>query len=349
MHTPTAPYAARPNIDHPEQLDPPTTSNDLQAQATTMQAIIQDTYGSPDVLKLQEVDKPEPLAGEVLLRVHASSVNTADWIALTGRPYAARLAFGLVRPKHRIPGIAVAGEVAALGTNVTQFKPGDEVFGEVQSAYAEYVCVPEDRIGPKPTNLTFEEAAAVPLAGITALQGLRDKGRVQPGHQVLINGASGGVGTFAVQIAKALGAEVTGVCSTRNVDTARSLGADHVIDYTREDFTKSRTRFDAILDLAGSRPLADCRRLLTPGGVYVASVGRLGWVAKVAFASLFARQHIVSLTARQTQQDLAVLKEMIESGKVKPVIDRRYTLAEVPDALRYQGQGHAQGKIVITM
>ena len=206
-------------------------SNTAAQATTTMRAIVQDKYGSPDILELQEVDKPEALDDEVLVKVHAAAVNTADWIALTGRPYAARLAFGLFRPKLRIPGIAMAGRVAAVGKNVTQFKPGDDVFGEVHSAYAEYVCVAADRIGTKPTNLTFEQAAAVPLAGITALQGLRDKGRVQPGHQVLINGASGGVGAFAVQIAKALGAEVTAVCSTRNVDIARSLGADHVIDH----------------------------------------------------------------------------------------------------------------------
>src|SRR6266581_1138687 len=321
------------------------------AQPTTMKAIVQDKYGSPDILELQEVDKPEALDDEVLVKVHAAAVNTADWIALTGRPHAARLAFGLFRPKLRIPGIAMAGRVAGVGRNVTQFKPGDDVFGEVHSAYAEYVCVAADRIGTKPTNLTFEQAAVVPLAGITALQALRDKGRVQPGHQVLINGASGGVGTFAVQIAKALGAEVTAVCSTRNVDIARSLGADHVIDYTQEDFTQSGTRFDAILDLAGSRPLSDCVKLLVPTGVYVSSVGRLGWVLKVAVASVSARRRgkIVSLTAHQTQQDLAVLKEMLESGKVEPAIDRQYILAEVPEALQYLGQGHAQGRIVITV
>src|SRR5207237_4700238 len=295
----------------------------------------------PHVLKLREIDKPQPLDGEVLVRVHAAAVNKADWIALTGRPYAARLAFGFFLPKLRIPGIAMAGRVAAVGKSVTQFNAGDEVFGEVHCAYAAFVCVAADRIGSKPTNLTFEQAAAVPLAAITALQGLRDKGRVQPGHQVLINGASGGVGTFAVQIAKALGAEVTAVCSTRNVDIARSLGADHVIDYTQEDFTHSRTRFNTILDLAGSRPLSDCVRLLTPDGVYVSSVGRLGWVLKVATASLSARGRgkIVSLTGYQSQKDLAVLKELLESGKVKPVIDRQYTLAEAPEALRYQGQG----------
>src|SRR5437588_1653457 len=209
----------------------PLATTATAAQATMMKAIVQDKYGSPDVLNLCEVDRPEPLDDEVLVRVHAAAVNTADWIALTGRPYAARLAFGFLRPKLRIPGIAMAGRVAGVGRNVTQFKPGDDVFGEVHSAYAEYVCVAADRIGSKPTNLTFEQAAAVPLAAITALQGLRDKGRVQPGHQVLINGAAGGVGTFAVQIAKALGAEVTAVCSTRNADIARSLGADHVIDH----------------------------------------------------------------------------------------------------------------------
>ena len=218
----------------------------------------------------------------------------------------------------------------------------------VHSAYAEYVCVAADRIGTKPTNLTFEQVAAVPLAGITALQGLRDKGRVQPGHKVLINGASGGVGTFVVQIAKALGAEVTAVCSTRNVDIARSLGADHVIDYTHEDFTQSKTRFDTILDLAGSCPLSDCVRLLATNGVYV--LGRaigLGAQGRRGFSIRAGK--IVSLTGRQTQQDLAVLKEMLESGKVKPVIDRQYALAETPEALRYQGQGHAQGRIVITV
>src|SRR6266702_3116242 len=226
---------------------PPSTTV-MGAQATTMKAIVQDKYGSPDVLNLRDVDKPEPLDDEVLVRVDAAAVNTADWIALTGRPYAARRAFGLFRPKRQIPGIAMAGRVAGVGRNVTQFKPGDEVFGEVHRAYAEYVCVAADRIGSKPSNLTFEQAAAVPLAGITALQGLRDKGTVQPGHQVLINGASGGVGTFAVQIAKGLGAEVTAVCSTRNVEIACSLGADHVIDYTHEHFTQSKTRFDAMLD-----------------------------------------------------------------------------------------------------
>src|ERR1700716_1944239 len=238
-------------------------------QATTMKAIVQDKYGSPDVLKLREIDKPQPLDGEVLVRVHAAAVNKADWIALTGRPYAARLAFGFFRPKLRIPGIAMAGRVAAVGKTVTQFNAGDEVFGEVHSAYAEYVCVAADRIGPKPTNLTFEQAAAVPLAAITALQGLRDKARVQPGHRVLINGASGGVGTFAVQIAKALGADVTAVCSTRNVELVRSIGADRVVDYTKEDFSRSGQRYDLILMINGDRSIGDCRRVLSRDGTLV--------------------------------------------------------------------------------
>src|SRR5947209_5239260 len=234
-----------------------------------MRAIVQDKYGSPEVLNLREVDMPELLDDEVLVRIHAAGVNTADWIALTGRPYAARAAFGLFRPKRRIPGIAMAGRLARVGRNVTRFKPGDEVFGEVHSAYAEYVSVAADRIGTKPTNLTFEQAAAVPLAGITALQALRDKGRVQPGRQVLINGASGGVGTFAVQIAKVLGAEVTAVCSTRNVDIARSLGADHVIDYTKDDFARANVQYDLVLDIAGCRPWRSFKRVLKRDGVHL--------------------------------------------------------------------------------
>src|SRR5438270_5581607 len=269
--------------------------------ATTMKAIVQDKYGSPHVLKLREIDKPQPLDGEVLVRVHAAAVNKADWIALTGRPYAARLAFGFFRPKLRIPGIAMAGRVAAVGKSVTQFNVGDEVFGEVHSAYAEYVCVAADRIGPKPTNLTFEQAAAVPLAAITALQGLRDKARVQPGHKVLINGASGGVGTFAVQIAKALGAEVTAVCSTRNVELVRSLGADRVVDYTREDFTRSGRRYDVLLDVAGSKSWSQCRRVLNPRATLVivgapkggGLMGPLGHIAKVRLAAFRGSQRAV--------------------------------------------------------
>src|SRR6266699_1723308 len=318
-----------------------------------MKAVVYTNYGSPDVLEIRDIKKPVPNDDQVLIKVRAASLNPLDWHFMEGTPYIMRaLGAGLRKPKDPRLGVDLAGEVEAVGKNVTQFKPGDEVFGTGHgAAFAEYVCAGKTKLVLKPANLTFEQAAAVPVAGLTALQGLRDKGKVQPGQKVLINGASGGVGTFAVQIAKSFGAEVTGVCSTRNIDIARSLGADHVIDYTREDFTQSRTRFDTILDLAGSRPLSDCVRLLAPDGLYVSSVGRLGWVLKVAVASLSARGRgkIVSLTAHQTQQDLAVLKEMLESGKVKPVIDRQYTLAEVPEALQYLGQGHAQGRIVITV
>jgi NADPH:quinone reductase-like Zn-dependent oxidoreductase len=317
-------------------------------------ARVQHKYGSPDVLKLQEVDKPEPRDGEVLLRVHASSVNQGDWIALTGRPYAARVAFGLFRPKRRIPGMAVAGRVEAVGRNVTQFEPGDDVFGEVPSAYAEYVCVPQERIWRKPTNLTFEQAAAVPVAGMAALQGLRDKGRVGPGRRVLINGASGGVGTFAVQIAKALGADVTGVCSGRNAQLVRSIGADRVIDYTREDFTHRPERYDLILDNVGNHSLLECRRVLNPGGIYVMVGGQPGrWIDPIprglsAFLlSRFVSQEMSMMLAELNGKDLATLADLAQAGKVNPVIDRRYPLREVPAALSYLEAGHARGKVVI--
>jgi NADPH:quinone reductase-like Zn-dependent oxidoreductase len=259
--------------------------------------------------------------------------------------------YGVRRPRTRVRGREVAGRVEAVGRGVTTLRVGDELFGIGEGSFAEYVCARADRLAPTPKNLTFEQAAALPVSALTALQALRDHGKARSGQKVLVIGASGGVGTFAVQIAKALGADVTAVCSTRNVDIARSLGADHVIDYTQENFTQSGTRFDAILDLAGSRPLSDCVKLLVPTGAYVSSVGRLGWVLKVAVASLSARGRgkIVLLTAHQTQQDLAVLKEMLESGKIKPAIDRLYTLAEVPEALQYLGQGHAQGRIVVTV
>ncbi len=322
-----------------------------------MKAIVYHKYGSPDVLELQEVDKPVVKDDEVLVRVHAASVNPADCALLTGTPYIVRImGFGLLKPKNSVPGLDVAGRVEAVGRNVTQFQPGDEVFGQNSMAYAEYVCVPEDGIVLKPANLTFEQAAAVPLAAITALQGLRDKGQIQPGQRVLINGASGGVGTFAVQIAKSFGAEVTGVCSTRNVDMVRSIGADQVIDYTQEDFTQSGQRYDLMLDLVGNRSLSDCRRVLNPKGVYVSIgaqagdwIGPLTHVSKVLLSSLVGSQKMVPLLAEQTKSDLVVLQELLEAGKVTPVIDRRYTLREVPEALRYQGEGHAQGKTVITV
>jgi NADPH:quinone reductase-like Zn-dependent oxidoreductase len=322
-----------------------------------MKAIVCDQYGTPEVLQLREVDKPVVKNNDILVRVRAASVNPADWHFLTGTPYVMRIATGLSKPKSNILGLDVAGQVDEVGRDVTRFRPGDEVFGSHGSAYAEYVCVPEDRIALKPANLTFEQAAAVPVAGVTALQGLRDKGQVRLGQKVLIIGASGGVGTFAVQLAKAFGADVTGVCSTRNVDMVRSLGADHVIDYTQEDFTRSGQRYDLIVQVAGTLPPSDCRRALTPKGTLVLCsgdgggswLGPIGRIAGAVVRSSFASQKVVMWIAESTHKDLVVLKELIEAGKVTPVIDRRYRLAEVPEALRYQGEGHAQGKTVITV
>jgi NADPH:quinone reductase-like Zn-dependent oxidoreductase len=322
-----------------------------------MKAIAYDRYGPPDVLELRDVDQPAAKDDEVLVRVHAASVNPADWHLITGTPYIARLAAGLRKPKVQIPGIDVAGRVEAVGGNVTQFRPGDEVFGAHSSTFAEHVGVPEDETALKPANLTFEQAAAVPVAGVTALQGLRDKGRLQPGQKVLIIGASGGVGTFAVQLAKSFGADVTGVCSTRNVDLVRSIGADQVIDYTQEDFIRSGQRYDVVFQVAGTRSPSDLRRALTSKGTLVLCSGEgggrlLGPVGRIIGAlvrSRFGSQKTVMWIAKVTRKDLVELKELIEAGKVTPVIDRRYTLAEVPEALRYQGEGHTQGKTVITM
>ncbi len=313
-----------------------------------MKAIVQDTYGSPELLRLADIDKPVVGDDEVLVRVVASSVNRADWITVMGKPLLGRLWTGLLKPTDRTPGKDIAGRVEAVGKDVTLFQPGDEVFGQHLRAWAEYACVPEDRLALKPANLTFEQAAAVPLAGITALQGLRDKGRIRPGHQVLINGASGAVGTFAVQIAKALGAEVTGVCSTRNVDLLRSIGADHVIDYSRDDFARAGRSHDSIFDLAGSRSLTDYRRVLKPGGVYVSSTGGALHVLKALVASLFWKD-VVVFHAWPTRKDLLVLKALIEAGKVCPVIEKRYELGEVPSALRQHGEGRARGKSVIAL
>ena len=333
-----------------------------------MKAIVRNTYGSPDVLELQEVEKPDLADDGVLVRVRAASVNRGDWYSLTGTPYVARMQLGLLKPKSNRLGVDFAGTVEAVGRDVTQFRPGDEVFGGRSSgAFAEYVCVraaaPLRRslqsfiVAPKPANLAFEEAAAVPVAALTALQGLRDKGQIQLGQQVLINGASGGVGTFAVQIAKALGAEVTAVCSTRNVELVRSLGADHVIDYTREDFTRSDQRYDLMLDVAGSRSWSECRRILNPQATLVivgapkgnAVIGPLSHIVKVRLAALRSSQKVVFFVAKFNKPDMEVLRELLEVGKVRPVIDRRYELSEIADALRYMGEGHAQGKIVITV
>jgi NADPH:quinone reductase-like Zn-dependent oxidoreductase len=321
-----------------------------------MRAAVRDRYGSPDVVELQEVEKPDLTDDGVLVRVRAASINPADWYTLTGTPLVARAQMGLRKPKSNRLGVDFAGTVEAVGREITQFRPGDEVFGGRSGAFAEYVCV-AGAVAPKPANLTFEQAAAVPVAALTALQGLRDKGQIEPGQKVLINGASGGVGTFAVQIAKALGAEVTGVCSTRNVDLVRSLGADHVIDYTHEDFTRSDERYDLMLDIAGSRSWSECRRVLNPQAILVLIgapkatrlIGPLGHIVKVSLAALRSSQKAVFLIAKFNKPDMMVLQELLEAGKVTPVIDRQYELSEVPEAFRYLGEGHAKGKVIITV
>ena len=323
-----------------------------------MKAIVQDKYGSPDVLQLKDIDKPAVGDKDVLVRVHAAGVDRGVWHLMTGLPYLLRLAGGgLRRPKVRVGGKDVAGRVEAVGANVTQFQPGDEVFGICHGSFAEYARANADKLAPKPANLTFEQAAAVPDSGSTALRGLRDAGKLKPGQHVLVIGAGGGVGTFAVQIAKALGAEVTGVCSTTKVDMVRSLGADHVIDYTRDDFTGSGQRYDLILDIAGNRPLSHLRRVLTRRGTLVIIGGEGGdrWIGGVdrqlraLVRSPFVRQNFRSPIVIPREQDLLALKELVEAGQVTPVIDRTYPLSEVPDAIRYLEAGHARGKVVITV
>ena len=320
-----------------------------------MKSIVRDTYGSPDVLELEEIDKPPVGDDEVLVRVHASSVNPVDWHIMRGSPFALRLAgYGLRRPKNRGLGTDVAGVVDAVGKNVTRLRAGDEVFGWCRSAYSEYACGPQDHFAPKPANLTSEQAAAVPVAATTALQGLRDLGRLRPGQTVLVIGASGGVGTFAVQIAKTLGAEVTGVCSTRNVEMVRSIGADHVIDYTREDFIRGEQRYDLIFQLAGTRSPLECRRALTPKGTLVLSSGEgrlsgMGRIATAMVSSPFVSQRLVTWVASLKNADLAALTGLIEAGKVTPVIDRTYPLGETAGAMRYCEDGHTRGKVVITV
>jgi NADPH:quinone reductase-like Zn-dependent oxidoreductase len=326
-----------------------------------MKAIVQDRYGSPDVLELKDIHKPQPADDEVLVGVHAASVNPADWHLLRGEPYIARLQLGLGKPKHTVLGCDVAGHIEAVGKDVTMLQPADEVFGSPFmhgfGAFAECVCVSEDLLAPKPATLSFEQAAAVPLAASTALQGLRDHGRIEPGHKVLIIGASGGVGTFAVQIAKSFDAEVSGVCSTRNVQMVRSLGADHVIDYTQQDFTQSGQKYDLIFQLAGTRSPSECRRALSTKGTLLLSSGEsdgrwIGPVARIIKAlmlSPFVSQKMVSFTVKPNKEDLRFLKRLIEAGKLRPVIDRTYPLAEVPEAIRYLEEGHAQGKVLITV
>jgi NADPH:quinone reductase-like Zn-dependent oxidoreductase len=326
-----------------------------------MKAIVYQDFGSPDILRCEQIDKPIPGDNEVLIKVRAASVNPLDWHFLEGTPYLARLvSFGLIEPRVTRLGVDYAGTVVSVGKNVTKLEPGDEVFGARTGAFAEYVCVGADRaIAQKPPGLSFEEAASSPVAGITALQALRDKGKVRAGQEVLINGASGGVGTFAVQIAKSFGANVTGVCSTRNVDMVRSLGADDVIDYTKDDFTRSGRRFDLILDNVANRSLLDMRRVLKPNGVYVLIgggglnegrwVGPFPRLIKTIALSPFVSQEMGMLLADLNEDDLAVLGELMRTGAVKPVIDRRYALGEVSEAIRYLEQGHARGKVVVTM
>jgi NADPH:quinone reductase-like Zn-dependent oxidoreductase len=321
-----------------------------------MKAIVHHRYGSPDVLELIEVEKPIPQEDEVLVQVCATSVNIAEWYAMTGL-FIARLGAGLLKPRDIRLGADFAGVVEAVGKNVKRFRPGDEVFGGKLGAFAEYIVVREERgIALKPANVTFEQAAAVPTAGITALQGLRDYGQIQPGQKVLINGASGGVGSFAVPIAKAFGAEVTAVCSTRNVEMNRSVGADHVIDYTREDFTRSEQRYDLLFDIAGGRSWSEYKRILKPdatfvivGGPRTPLIGPLSHVIKIRVGSMRASQKVVFFVAKFHAEDFTVLAELLESGKLKPFVERTDPLRETAEAMRYLGTGHAQGKIVITI
>jgi NADPH:quinone reductase-like Zn-dependent oxidoreductase len=317
----------------------------------SMKAIVINAYGSPDVIEVKEVARPAIKDNEVLVRVHAASLNAGDVFAVRGSPWLIRLMMGLNKPNNYILGLDIAGRVEAVGSRVTRFKPGDEVFGADHGTLAEYARVAEDKLALKPTNLNFEQAATIPTAAVTALLGLRDAGKLQPGQKVLINGASGGVGTFAVQIAKAFGAEVTGVCSSRNAELVRSIGVDHVVDYTCEDFTHNGQRYDLILDNVASRSFADLRRALTPQGKIVPNSGHagMGYVFKAFALSLVMRQHGSMYFAVPNSQTLATLKELIETGKVTPVIDRTYPLSETSAAFWYLEKEHARGKVVITV
>ena len=319
-----------------------------------MKAIVYEKYGPPDVLQLKEVEKPYPKDNEVLIKVQAASINDWDWGLLQGTPFANRLQFGLLKPQKQILGSDIAGRVEAVGKNVKQFQPGDKVFGDIcgcWGGFAEFVCARDNALTLKPASMTFEEAAAVPQAALLALQGLRDKGQIQPGQKVLINGAGGGAGTFAVQVAKSFGAEVTGVDSTRKLDMMRSIGADQVIDYTQEDFTKNGQRYDLILDFAAYHSIFDYKRALSPKGIYVI----VGGSSARFFQTVFLGP-LISMTGKKMgillhkpNKDLAYMIELFEAGKVKPIIDRRYPLSEVAEAFRYFGAGHARGKVVITV
>ena len=321
-----------------------------------MKAIVYERYGSPDVLELKEVEKPVPKDNEILIKVYAASVNDWDWGLLRGKPFVNRLLFGLLKPKIKILGVDIAGQVEAVGRNVKKFQPGDEVFGDISGCgwggFAEYVCALENALSLKPASITFEEAAAVPQAAVLALQGLRDKRQIQPGQRILINGAGGGAGTFAVQIAKSFGAEVTGVDSTSKLDMMRSIGADQVIDYTREDFTKNDQRYDLILDFAAYHSIFDYKRALSPKGIYVMVGGSSARIFQVMFLGPWISMtgsKKMGILAHKPNKDLAFMKELFEAGKVVPIIDRRYPLNETAEALRYFGEGHARGKVVITV
>ena len=319
-----------------------------------MKAIVQDTYGSADALKSRDIDRPQIEDGEVLVRVHAASVHLGDWILASGSPFVMRFATGLRRPKNPVPGTDVAGTVEAVGAGVERLRPGDEVFGWCAGAFAEYASVPEAQLVLKPARLTFEQAAAVGVSATAALQLLRDNGKVQPGQKVLVNGASGGVGTFAVQIAKAMGAEVTGVCSTSSVDLVRSIGADHVIDYTQADFTTAGPNYDLILDNVGNHSMARTRRALTPQGTLISNGGghvggKLGRTLRTMLVSMFVRQQAGPTVKTQNHDDLVALKDLVEANRITPVIDSAYPLDRTPDAIRRVAAGHARGTIVIVV
>ncbi|WP_066304772.1 NAD(P)-dependent alcohol dehydrogenase [Bacillus sp. FJAT-29814] len=322
-----------------------------------MKAIVCDKYGSPDVLELKEVKKPLPTDNQVLVKVHTASLNFGNLVLLKGKPFLARFAFGLTRPKYSIPGGDIAGTVEAVGKDVKLFRVGDEVFGDLSGCgwggFAEYAAVPEHAIALKPTNISFEEAAGTPMAGVTALQGLRDKGKIKLGQKVLIYGASGGVGTFAVQIAKSFGADVTAVCSSRNLEIMRSIGADHIIDYTKEGFTLDEERYDLILGVNGSNSISTYKRALKPNGHFVHVGGSESQFFQALFfgpfISMTGRKKISNLLQRANQQDLNHVKELLETGKVKPIIDKRYKLNEITEAFKYFQDGHAQGKVIITV
>jgi len=323
-----------------------------------MKAAVYTRYGPPEVVvQIEDVERPVPRDSEVLIKVRAASVNPLDAGLMKGKPHSFRILFGLRKPRLKRPGVDVAGQVEAVGRKVTQCKPGDEVFGICKGAFAEYVCAPESGLAIKPENLTFEQAASAPVAALTALQGLRDKGHIQPGQKVLINGAAGGVGTFAVQIAKSLGADVTGVCSTRNVEMVRSMGADQVIDYTQQDFTESGKRYDLVFDCFVNHSLSACRRTLNPKGIYLMVGGPpkrwmvtiLALVIKALVLSAFVSQRFVVYIARSNREDLTMMSKLMASGRVQPVIDKRYKLSEVAEALRYLEQRHARGKVIIIL